>query len=188
MEEKKLIDSITYTLVKPIILSISALMLLVGVIAFLFGLFNPVPYGFYNDAWTVVGCAAVLTVLSLVAYWWLSSCSLSITNKRAFGKGAFGKRVDLPMDSISAVALCWLKGISISTSSGRISFLLIKNQKEVYDILNNLLIERQSKSAKDSVVINQSNADELKKFKELLDSGVITQEEFDAKKKQLLGL
>lgn len=33
-----------------------------------------------------------------------------------------------------------------------------------------------------------SNADELKKYKELLDSGVITQEEFDAKKKQLLGL
>lgn len=31
-------------------------------------------------------------------------------------------------------------------------------------------------------------ADELKKFKELLDSGVITQEDFDAKKKQLLGL
>ena len=30
--------------------------------------------------------------------------------------------------------------------------------------------------------------DELKKYKELLDSGVITQEEFDAKKKQLLGL
>lgn len=35
---------------------------------------------------------------------------------------------------------------------------------------------------------NFSVADELKKFKELLDSGVITQEEFDAKKKQLLGL
>ncbi len=33
-----------------------------------------------------------------------------------------------------------------------------------------------------------SNADELKKFKELLDSGIITQEDFDAKKKQLLGL
>lgn len=31
-------------------------------------------------------------------------------------------------------------------------------------------------------------ADELKTYKELLDSGVITQEEFDAKKKQLLGL
>ena len=33
-----------------------------------------------------------------------------------------------------------------------------------------------------------SAADELVKFKGLLDSGVITQEEFDAKKKQLLGL
>ena len=31
-------------------------------------------------------------------------------------------------------------------------------------------------------------ADELKKFKELLDMGAISQEEFDAKKKQLLGL
>lgn len=33
-----------------------------------------------------------------------------------------------------------------------------------------------------------SSADEIKKFKELLDSGVITQEEFDTKKKQLLGI
>ncbi len=33
-----------------------------------------------------------------------------------------------------------------------------------------------------------SNADELKKYKDLLDSGAITQEEFDAKKNQLLGL
>ena len=33
-----------------------------------------------------------------------------------------------------------------------------------------------------------SSADELKKYKELLDSGVISQDEFDAKKKQLLGL
>lgn len=33
-----------------------------------------------------------------------------------------------------------------------------------------------------------SSADELKKYKELLDSGVITEEEFNTKKKQLLGL
>ena len=33
-----------------------------------------------------------------------------------------------------------------------------------------------------------SQADEIKKYKELLDSGAITQEEYDAKKKQLLGL
>lgn len=38
------------------------------------------------------------------------------------------------------------------------------------------------------VIQQASPAEELKKFKELLDIGVITQEEFDAKKKQLLGM
>lgn len=33
-----------------------------------------------------------------------------------------------------------------------------------------------------------SQADEIKKFKELLDSGAITEEEYEAKKKQILGL
>ena len=33
-----------------------------------------------------------------------------------------------------------------------------------------------------------STADEIKKYKDLLDAGIISQEEFDVKKKQLLGL
>ncbi|HAP9644994.1 TPA: SHOCT domain-containing protein, partial [Enterococcus faecium] len=33
-----------------------------------------------------------------------------------------------------------------------------------------------------------SSADEIKKYKELLDEGIINQEEFDFKKKELLGL
>lgn len=44
--------------------------------------------------------------------------------------------------------------------------------------------QRQSKTVKTTI----GAAEELKTYKELLDSGVITQEEFDAKKKQLLGL
>lgn len=44
--------------------------------------------------------------------------------------------------------------------------------------------EKQIQSQK----TEHSDLDELKKFKELLDMGVITQEEFDAKKKQYLGL
>lgn len=45
---------------------------------------------------------------------------------------------------------------------------------------NNDIIEATGES--------NSSADEIKKFKNLLDEGIITQEEFDAKKKQLLGL
>lgn len=37
-------------------------------------------------------------------------------------------------------------------------------------------------------VTSSSSADEIKKFKELYDSGIITEDEFDQKKKQLLGL
>lgn len=46
---------------------------------------------------------------------------------------------------------------------------------------------KESKHAA-TIVQQTSAADELKKFKELLDLGVITQEEFDSKKKQLLNL
>lgn len=48
-------------------------------------------------------------------------------------------------------------------------------------------IER-NKAPQGTVIQQASAADELKKFKELLDMGIITQEEFDAKKKQILGL
>ena len=48
--------------------------------------------------------------------------------------------------------------------------------------------EETPKIYRTEVVNNIASADELKKYKELLDSGVISQEEFDAKKKQLLGL
>lgn len=50
-----------------------------------------------------------------------------------------------------------------------------------------LVIPKETNTA--TIIMQQeSNADELKKFKELLDNGIITQEEFDAKKKELLGL
>ena len=52
--------------------------------------------------------------------------------------------------------------------------------------------QRPAVEEKKAAVKEQNAADstieQLKKFKELLDMGVITQEEFDAKKKQLLGL
>lgn len=63
--------------------------------------------------------------------------------------------------------------------------------KSVQDILSKFQIvidelEREKGIAKEAVS-NVSVADEIKKFKELLDIGAITQEEFDTKKKELLG-
>lgn len=60
------------------------------------------------------------------------------------------------------------------------------NSRDVVEISEEELKNLHLKTDTNETVI--SNVDELKKFKELLDIGVITQEEFDAKKKQLLGL
>lgn len=136
--------------------------------------------------------AVIIGFISLIILLLIGRCELTVTDKRITGKVRFGKRVDLPLDSISAAAeIRLLNGISISTSSGRISFYGIKNAKEIYTVITNLLIERQQ-NAKNvtyaTVTPKSDEADQLKKYKELLDSGIITQEEFDAKKKQLLGL
>jgi len=95
---------------------------------------------------------------------------------------------------ISATATGGFNSISVATSSGRISFWMLNNRNEAFDVISSVLIERQNKekiiTATTTIKqeIPQSNADELKKYKELLDMNVITQEEFDAKKKQLLNL
>ena len=53
-----------------------------------------------------------------------------------------------------------------------------------------MLANPQQSSAQptQSASANGNEAEQLKRLKDLLDSGVLTQEEFDAKKKQILGL
>lgn len=134
----------------------------------------------------------LLFVFGILVFLWLRSYELTVTDKRVYGKVAFGKRVDLPVDSVSATStIGLLHGVSVSTSSGKISFLVIKNSTEIYETINKLLINRQNEKASSvstTIVQNSDEADMIKKYKDLLDTGVITQEEFDAKKKQLLGL
>lgn len=128
-----------------------------------------------------------IALIFLFICWFVSKMQITVTNKRVCGKTYFGRSVDLPMDSISAVGVSWLKGITVSTSSGKVSFLLMEHSTEIHELLRQLLIDRQEQKWKSqNGGTFTDNADELKKYKELLDSGVITQEEFEAKKKQLL--
>ena len=138
-----------------------------------------------------LGVVAAFFLIGYIFYKATSKVSLTITDKRVCGTAVFGKRVDLPLDSISAIGVGVFKKITVSTPSGVISFPMIENRDEIHKALSDLLIARQEKPASTTTIkqeIPQSNADELKKYKALLDSGVISQAEFDAKKKQLLGL
>ena len=143
---------------------------------------GPLFGGGYVEEAALLIISIALIIIALLIIWWLSKMEMVITNKRVYGKVAFGKRVDLPLDSISAVGVGALGAISIGTSSGRISFLIMKNNTELHKCINNLLILRQQKTTR------RSDVEDLHKYKNLLDEGLISQEEFDAKKKQLLGI
>ena len=133
----------------------------------------------------------VFIFISIISFFLTYKSEIIVTDKRVYGKAIFGKRVDLPFDKISSISSNMLKGIGVASSSGRITFLFCKNNSEVFNTISAILLERQEKRANSSTTIQNTintNADELKKYKDLLDSGVITEEEFEAKKKQLLGL
>lgn len=150
-------------------------------------------FGFGNGAnYVLYPAIIVLAVLGFIIYKRWSKVQITVTDKRVYGFDALGKRVDLPLDSIAAVGTSLFSGLAVTSASGAIKFAMLKNRDELHEAISKLLVERQGKEKPDTTTIKQeiplSNADELKKYKNLLDSGVITQEEFDAKKKQILGL
>ena len=69
----------------------------------------------------------------------------------------------------------------------------IQTAQEILSIFQVMIhqsqVNKQESKQNPQVVLQQVNIpDEIRKYKELMDDGIITQEEFDAKKKQLLGL
>lgn len=148
-------------------------------------------FGFDNGAnLALYPAVLIFCIIGIVLYIRMSKVQITVTDKRVYGTDVASKRVDLPLDSISAVGTSSFSGLAVSTASGSLKFTMLKNRDELHETISNLLVLRQDKVASTTIKpeIPQSNADELKKFKDLLDSGIITQEEFDAKKKQLLGL
>lgn len=144
-------------------------------------------FGGGNGAMMVFEPLAVLTIIiAIFLYRCWSKVELTVTNKRVYGRTSTGKRVDLPLDSVSAVGL-QKSTIAVTTASGALKFTYLANAQEIHSAVSNLLVNRQQNPAAPGAA-EQSSADELKKYKELLDTGVITQAEFDAKKKQLLEL
>ena len=84
--------------------------------------------------------------------------------------------------------------ITIDTRTETCSFDVVrKRTSEVAALVNSVVQEileaKKTEKNGPTIIQNQASAaDELLKMKQLLDAGIISQEEFDAKKKQLLGL
>ena len=206
MEEKIIIKSEHYNIrkIKKVVYGIPSAFVGLGVLLYLFNFDNSKGPNRWGDYWTIfdnmgdpfsflpgllIDLGIIIGFCSIFVGLWLKSYNIVVTDKRIYGKTSWGKHVDLPVDSVSAISTNIFKGIAVATSSGKIAFNFIRNREDIYSAINNLIISRQtSENTKNSKESCYSNTDEIKKLKELLDMGAITQEEFDQKKKELLGL
>ena len=70
----------------------------------------------------------------------------------------------------------------------------MSNRDDIHKVISEQLLKRQEekKISIEPVVIagskSENNLDDLEKLKDLLDKGIITQDDFDAKKKAILNI
>jgi len=66
--------------------------------------------------------------------------------------------------------------------------IVSKRIAEIEQVSKKMIIAQEQEKATQNKTSSINSFDEIRKFKQLLDEGIITQEEFDVKKKELLGL
>lgn len=148
-----------------------------------------VAYAVARTSVLIVGIAGTILIFT-------SSIAVRLElNNRVQGKAIWGKGVDIPIDAVNGVVKSAFNGVTIITSHGRFAFpFLIDREKAFMEMKNRTsgktVVDTLGSIENNAVISNQpvSEADEIRKFKELLDQGIITQEEFDAKKKLILKL
>lgn len=91
---------------------------------------------------------------------------------------------------IKSVELAPLKGLRIRGNGVNYYINLLTNaeilKNTIINALSSIQVENKTASNESKHMPFTSNAEEIKKYKELLDMGVISQDEFEMKKKQLL--
>ena len=122
-------------------------------------------------------------------------------------RGALAGDKEIPVRSITAIEFKeagWLangriqfsiqgevghKGGAVSAVSDENTLIFTKGQQDGFVQAKKLIEELMAKAEQPThQIVNQvSSADELKKFAELRQQGLITEEEFNKKKKELLG-
>lgn len=151
-------------------------------------------YSVYSDRFmsarnksTLLFFFGVLIVIAVLTSFTLFILSLitkvTVTNKKVFGITSKYTKAVIPVETIESINLTTndfsfvvksLKGECVYKFNG------YKNAVEIVETVNQLIPKKQE--------TDESDFETLKKYKELLDNNIITQQEFDEKKKELLGL
>ena len=124
--------------------------------------------------------------------------ALAFTNKRLIyaqkGGALFGEQIKIiNLDQVNDIQKqpfgLTFGTIYVDTIKENVGFRVFKkNIDSIFANITEIIDDYKTTSSNNTIVQQVSGADELKKFKELLDAGIISNEEFEAKKKQILGL
>jgi len=135
----------------------------------------------------------IATIVGIVIKNKTEKCEITVRSDAIIGVIPKEKRVHIPLNQVTGINRCSFNGVSIKSIGNMNNFYCFENREAIMQALAHLLASPQNSNsqpvrATNITVGKEDTAAQLMKLKELLDSGILTQEEFEAKKKQLLGL
>ena len=169
--------------------------------AFFFAFFFSLEVGFETFSmcfwlWLLMFSAPFALIFHFILKKTFDRVSIVVTNYKITGAYGFKEQMNIPIDSISSVTMnsSFLSAIGFTCAGNAYRMSYIENRIEIIEVVNKLIAERTADKRLCNTPIkaeqNSSNdiTTELKKYKSLLDEGLITQKDFENKKKQLLNL
>jgi len=105
-----------------------------------------------------------------------------------FNKTFSADKVVIPLSKISGCAVSGLAAMKLTITEGttKYEYNTVANSSVIVNAIKNKDSEPKNQS-KPETSTSTDPAEELRKYKKLLDDGIITQEDFDQKKRMLLG-
>lgn len=159
--------------------------------------------------WIAASVVFVLGVELLVYLLLFRNCTLTVANDGIYGIAAFSGAVFLPLAQIKQITFCdWFVRITVENRS--YWFGAFENASTLHNTIR--ILQRQSgsrsgqpkscppampqsgpapekeKPERNHVGNSRAVARDLKRYKKLCDQGILSREEFEAKKRQLLEL
>ena len=158
---------------------------------------NAVPYSYddivdfelIEDGSSIVSGGVGRAVVGGMLFGGVGAVVGGVTGKKKAKQTCTSLMVKITVNN-TACPVEYIKLISAETAkNGFVYKAAFQNAQEIISLLQVICSQRRSASADPQTHTQTlSPAEEIRKYKELLDDGIITAEEFQAKKKQLLGL
>lgn len=151
-----------------------------------YGGFGQYCISYFMGPVVVITAITIALIIASILYIKDMKTELTIQDNSVIGKKSNGKTIQFLLKDIKSVEITKTHGLKITGTGIKYSIHSISNNEEMKSAIMNMLTKLPIEQP--TMTVLTSTAGTIKEYKDLLDAGIITQEEFDAKKKQLLGL